>query len=141
MLRFPGATPAVSASGATTNGIVWAINTHNYCTPQSGGCGPAVLHAYAATRSARELWNSTPIGTDTAGNAVKFTVPTIANGKVYIGTRGDNTGGAAGLDLGGRRAGRLRAEAATRTRAPARCDAQRRRHGAAGSVAGISSTA
>ena len=90
---FPGSTPSLSSSG-TTNGIVWALNNGNYCTNQSQGCGPAVLHAYDATSLATELWNSsTTSGTDNAGNAVKFAVPTVANGKVYVGTRGNNTGG------------------------------------------------
>jgi hypothetical protein len=92
---FPGATASISASGAS-NGIVWAINSHNYCTPQSGGCGPAQLYAYSATALGTHLWNSTTIGADVAGNAVKFTVPTIANGKVYVGTRGNNKGGTTG---------------------------------------------
>jgi hypothetical protein len=89
---FPGSTPSVSASG-TSNGIVWGVDNSKYCTPQSGGCGPAVLHAYAAGALGTELWNST-LQADTAGFAVKFTVPTVANGKVYLGTRGNNTGGA-----------------------------------------------
>ena len=89
---FPGSTPSISSSG-TTNGIVWALNNGNYCTPQSSGCGPAVLHAYDATNVATELWNSTQGTGNAAGNAVKFAVPTIANGKVYVGTRGNNTGG------------------------------------------------
>jgi hypothetical protein len=91
---FPGPSPAISATG-TTNGIVWALDNSQYCTNQSKGCGPAVLHAYDATTLV-ELWNSTMVAADAAGNAVKFTVPCIANGKVYVGTRGNNTGGALG---------------------------------------------
>jgi hypothetical protein len=94
LFSFPGATPAVSASGVSTDGIVWALDQTNYCTPGSHGCGPAVLHAYDANNLGTELWNSASVAADAAGNAVKFTVPTVANGKVYVGTRGNNTGGA-----------------------------------------------
>jgi hypothetical protein len=92
---FPGATPSLSSSG-TTNAIIWALENTLYCTPQSPGCSSTVLHAYDATNLATELWNSSQaVGNrDHAGNAVKFTVPTVANGKVYVGTRGNNTGGA-----------------------------------------------
>ncbi len=76
--------------------MVWGIETTNYCTNQSHGCGPAVLHAYDASNLASELWNSGQNAGDAAGNAVKFTVPTVANGKVYVGTRGNNTGGVFG---------------------------------------------
>lgn len=89
---FPGATPSVSASG-TTNGVVWALDTHSYCTTESSACGPAVLHAYDATKLGTELWNSGMLSTDMAGNGVKFSVPTIANGRVYVATRGNNIGG------------------------------------------------
>jgi hypothetical protein len=89
---FPGSTPSVSASG-TSNGIVWALNNGSYCSGRAKTCGPAVLHAYDATNVASELWNSSMVSTDSAGNAVKFTVPTVANGKVYVGTRGNNAGG------------------------------------------------
>jgi hypothetical protein len=92
---FPGATPSVSALGST-NGIVWALDSSLYCTPQSAGCGSAVLHAYSAATLSTELWNSAMVAADAAGNAVKFTVPTVANGRVYVGTRGNNIGGAAG---------------------------------------------
>jgi hypothetical protein len=90
---YPGATPSVSSLG-TTNGIVWAVDSSQYCTKAAPGCGPAVLHAYDASNLGTELWNSSMSAADIAGHAVKFVVPTVANGKVYIGTRADNTGGA-----------------------------------------------
>jgi hypothetical protein len=93
--RFPGGTPSISTDG-DTYGIVWVLDNSQYCTRASPGCGPAVLHAYNATNIAEELWNSGESSGDRAGNAVKFTVPTIANGKVYVGTRGNNTGGVYG---------------------------------------------
>jgi hypothetical protein len=85
----------VSAAG-TAGGVIWTMDNHSYCTKQSQACGPAVLHAHDAANVASELWNSSMVSTDVAGNAVKFSVPTIANGKVYIGTRGNNTGGVFG---------------------------------------------
>jgi len=85
---FPGATPVVSASG-TTNGIAWAVDTSGYGVPSPKGTSPAVLYAFDASNVGTELWDSSQAlnQRDQAGNAVKFTVPTVANGKVYIGTR------------------------------------------------------
>jgi hypothetical protein len=88
---FPGPTPPVSANG-TTNGIAWALEDLLYCTDSSSGCGSAILHAYDATNLATEFWNSSQNAADAAGNAVKFTVPTVVNGKVYVGTRGNDSG-------------------------------------------------
>lgn len=100
---FPGATPSISANGNAVNGangIVWAIDSSQYCTSQSPGCGPAVLHAFDATNLPSELWNSSMVTADKAGFAVKFTVPTVANGKAYIGTRGNDSGAGTSSILG-----------------------------------------
>jgi Putative Ig domain len=90
---FPGSTPSVSAAG-TSNGIVWALDNSHFCTQHSSRCGPAVLHAYEAVDITNELWNSARVAADGAGNAIKFVVPTVANGRVYVPTRGNNAGGA-----------------------------------------------
>ncbi len=87
-LDFPGATPSISSNGTTTgSAILWAIDSTQYGRPGPGP-GPAVLHAFDATKISTELWNSSQASgaRDKAGNAVKFAVPTIANGKVYVGT-------------------------------------------------------
>ena len=92
---FGGSTPSVSAAG-TQQGIVWSVDNAEYCTGSATACGPAVLYAHDAANVGTELWDSEMNIADAAGNAIKFAVPTVANGKVYVGTRGNNTGGASG---------------------------------------------
>ena len=81
-----GATPSISANGAV-NGIIWDIDNSAYSYSLGVPQGPSVLHAYDATNVGSELYNSSQAGTrDTAGSALKFTVPTIAGGKVFVPT-------------------------------------------------------
>lgn len=74
---YPGATPSISANG-TANAILWAV--------ENGAT--AVLHAYDATNLRNELYNSNQAGSnrDQFGAGNKFITPTIADGKVYVGT-------------------------------------------------------
>ena len=82
--NFPGATPSISANG-TSNGILWALQEDAY---KAGG--PAVLYAYNPSNlSAGFLYNSNQNSSrDNPGGAIKFAVPTVANGKVYVGAAG-----------------------------------------------------
>ena len=74
---YPGSTPTVSANGSL-DGIVWTVEP-----------GKALLHAYDASNLASELFNSAQAsgGRDAWGSSVKFSVPTVVNGKVFVGTQ------------------------------------------------------
>jgi len=76
-------TVSVSANG-TGNGIVWAVDSDAYYDAHQGS---AVLHAYDAKNLGRELYNSNQrFARDNPGQASKFSVPTVADGKVFVGT-------------------------------------------------------
>ncbi len=79
-----GATPAISAKGAN-NALLWLIDSSGaLATPNSA----AILRAFDPNNLSNEIYNSVMAAArDTAGLAVKFTVPTVANAKVYIGTQ------------------------------------------------------
>lgn len=79
---FPGSTVAVSSNG-TANGIVWAVQSDAYSTN-----GPAILRAFNAGNVSTLLYGSNlTSGRDQLGPAVKFVVPVVTNGKVYVGAQ------------------------------------------------------
>ncbi len=69
-------TISISANG-TNNGLVWLIDR-----------GSSTLKAYDANNLANQVWTSANAanGRDSLGSAVKFSVPTIADGHVFCGT-------------------------------------------------------
>lgn len=74
---YPGSSPVVSANG-TANAIVWAHENGD----------PAVLHAYDAADLTRELYDSNQAGgRDQFGAGNKFITPTVADGRVLVGTQ------------------------------------------------------
>ena len=79
-----GVSPMVSAQGIS-NGVVWTID---YGPDQGSPSAQAILRAYDATNLAAKLYDSSQQGArDATGLAIKFSVPTVANGKVYVGTQ------------------------------------------------------
>jgi hypothetical protein len=82
MSHLTRSTVSVSSNG-DSKGIVWAVDNDAYYAVQQG---TAVLHAYDATDLSRELYNSNQrFSRDNPGQSSKFTVPTVADGKVFVG--------------------------------------------------------
>jgi len=88
IFSFPAPSPSVSASG-NSNGIVWGLDDSAVYSTCSNGVNCQVLYAYDATNLENMLYNSGQAANnrDVPGGAVKFATPTIANGKVYVGSQ------------------------------------------------------
>jgi hypothetical protein len=82
LFTFPGPTASVSSNG-TTNGIVWVLKNDGF---QSSGY--ETLLAYDATNLGNTLYSSdTNLARDNPGAPLPFNIPTVANGKVYVGSQ------------------------------------------------------
>jgi hypothetical protein len=82
-LKDHAATPAVSANGEK-DGIVWLVSSKSW----NGAPRTAVLHAVDASDVTRQLYTSEQNSArDRAGIGMRFNIPTIANGHVYVGAR------------------------------------------------------
>jgi hypothetical protein len=80
---YPGIQPVISAaSGSATAAILWGVE-------RNATSNVSVLHAFDASNLASELYNSSQAANnrDTGGAPIKFAVPTVANGKVFVGTQ------------------------------------------------------
>ena len=81
-----GATPIISANGSK-DGIAWAASSKNWNEPP---VRRAVLYAYDAADVRRELYNSEQNSQrDRAGVALRFAMPLIVDGKVYLGSKSE----------------------------------------------------
>jgi hypothetical protein len=94
-VNFPyGVTPSVSANGQAMDAIVWAIKKPDGHVAQ--GTAPGILYAFDAV-TMTELYDSNQcapnkVKIDRIAPATKFSVPTVANGYVYVGTQGLQNG-------------------------------------------------
>ncbi len=94
--NFPGPVPAVSWDGNNpTTALLWAIDASGFgvwhpLSNLSQAAKPAVLFAYNAipgppsAPALSELWKSSTGLLNTGPGAVKFTVPTVAGGLVFV---------------------------------------------------------
>jgi hypothetical protein len=77
-----GGSFAISAND-NSNGIIWTIQ--NLGDPNNDATTPGVVIAYNATDLTHELYDTTQAGSrDTMDFPAKFSIPLVANGKVFI---------------------------------------------------------
>ncbi len=79
---------SLSANGSTAGtGIVWA--NHGLASAGGGDAVAGAVYAFNAEDLSKKLWDSTQVTADALASYAKYTPPTVANGKVYVGTFSD----------------------------------------------------
>ena len=83
----PGASFSVSSNG-TQDGIAWVVRSDAYTSH-----GAEVMYAYDATDLTNVLYETDTNATrDNPGDAMKFSIPVVTNGKVYVISDGNYSG-------------------------------------------------
>ncbi len=77
-MAYPGVSPSLTTNNGSA-AVLWAVET-----PSTN----AILRAYDPTNLSTELYNSEMSSDrDHAGPALRFSVPTVADGEVFVGTQ------------------------------------------------------
>jgi hypothetical protein len=81
---YPSPNAVISASSATTGGVIWVLDNSNCGFEHDCGLadGPAALFAYDP--SLNNLYAGNTSAEYASGGAIKFNIPTVANGHVYV---------------------------------------------------------
>ncbi len=83
-IGYPGATPSISANGSN-DAVLWILQTDQYYLGTS-----ATLRAFDPKDLSVELYDSTMSPQrDSPGGAIKFAVPTVAGGEVFVGAHNE----------------------------------------------------
>jgi len=84
---YPGGALSVSSSNELAGtAILWTVRSKRTTSGLAASAGAGVLQAFDATDVSRELWSSDTNAVNMLGDMAKFAPPTIANGRVFVGT-------------------------------------------------------
>ena len=87
LIGYPGGQLSVSADGQTAGtAVLWTVRSKRTSPGLAQSAGAGVLQAFDADDVTNELWSSDAKASDMLGSIAKFAPPTVANGRVFVGT-------------------------------------------------------
>ncbi|MDF2692451.1 MAG: hypothetical protein K0S65_834, partial [Labilithrix sp.] len=84
---YPGGALSLSSNGETSgSAVLWAVRGKRTSAGLAASTGAGTLLAFDADDITRQLYSSDESPADVLGDATKFAPPTIAGGRVFVGT-------------------------------------------------------